>query len=171
MRQRRWSTSNPAVVQNAGRMAGTNAGGRGAGTSAARFRSLPLAQLHRIWWGSNAAQEPREPDGCSIGRQVIHLTPRRNGPWCNTPGLKPAMRCWEILTVAPQRRCRYADMRLESCPPHDRSSQIRWPREFCVWQASVKTSRHISASSILVAPKMIKAVLVKSRLNCGLPLS
>jgi hypothetical protein len=80
VRQRGRSTSYPAVVQNAGRVAGTNAGGRGAGTSAARFRILPLTRLPRIWWGSNAARLLREPDGFSIGRQVIHLTPRRNGP-------------------------------------------------------------------------------------------
>jgi hypothetical protein len=45
VRQRGWSTSNPAIARYAGRLAGTNAGGRGAGTSAARFRILPLAQL------------------------------------------------------------------------------------------------------------------------------
>ena len=69
----------------------------------------------------------REPDGFSIGRQKIDLTPRRMDPDA-TPGLEPAMRCWEILTVAPQRRCLDSDMRLESCRRHDRTSQITWPR-------------------------------------------
>lgn len=72
VRQRGRSTSFPAVAQNAGQVAGTNAGGRGAGTSAARFRMLPLTRLPRIWWGSNAACLLRGPDGISIGRQVIH---------------------------------------------------------------------------------------------------
>src|SRR6185437_6291671 len=71
--------------------------------------------------------------------------------------LKPAMRCWEILTVAPQRRCREADMRLESCPRHDRNPQIKRPKRFCVSEASVKISRHISAWSICSRTEFTRA--------------
>ncbi len=114
-------------AQYAGRMAGTNAGGRGAGTSAARFRILPLTRLPRIWWGS--AQHV-----CYVGPMAFHR--EADDPYAHlavmnpdaTPGLEPAMRCWEILTVAPQRRCLDSDMRLESCRRHDRTSQITWPR-------------------------------------------
>jgi hypothetical protein len=63
-------------------------------------------------------------------------------------GLKPDMRCWEILTVAPQRRCRDADMRMESCRSDDRSSQNKRPTCFLCTLGSLGNGRHISAWSI-----------------------
>lgn len=68
-------------AQYAGRMAGTNAGGRGAGTSAARFRILPLTQLPRIWWGS--AQHI-----CYVGPMAVP-SGGRTTPACTSPRIHP----------------------------------------------------------------------------------
>jgi hypothetical protein len=145
VRQRGRSTSYPALAL-AERMAGTNAGGRGAGTSAARFRMLPLARHPRIRRGSGTALALCEPDDFFIGRQMDpHASLRECIPMQHQE-FKPAQRCWEILTVAPQRRCRDCHMRVESWPRHDETWLKRRLMRFCVREIGRKNRRRYWSS-------------------------
>jgi hypothetical protein len=154
VRQRGRSTSKPALALRVGLEPGLTRAAEERGPLPPVSEFCRSRSFLRICRGSGAVREPREPDGCSIGRQVIHLAPHRLSPGGATPGLKPVMRCWEILTVAPQRRCRDDDMRLESCPPHDRSTQITWPRKFYVCVASDKNLPKYQHFEYLVCAKI-----------------